>query len=223
MINFIILFSISIAIFIITIFLSSLLYKDKRKFSLFNTFPYECFLLNDNYKINRLKLLFIVPLMLLIGAAISLVAFVEKELYLGLIPVNISLTIFGCASFALLSFLSPKNIKIYLLFFVILFVSSIMGCALNIYTFVLSLHDIYQATLDIKKIICGGIALCLLLFAICLFISTNASKSFKMTRIDKEDGTYDLIRPKKFPLAYFQWFSIILIYLSNLLLFIQVL
>lgn len=220
--NFIILFCISVFSFVlITFFAHLILRKNDNKFSILNTLPCETFLHGNNYKITALKLLYVVPFLLLIFASFNVLTLNEKDIYTGIIPVSIALLIISSISFCLLLFLNPKKIHLYIFFFILLFVCTVMNYFVNVYVGITSFRDLTLSTIDIKKLVLAIISGLLLITYIIVFSKSKALLDFKLTRKEKEDGTVELVRPKYFPLAFFQWAGVISTYLTILIIFLQ--
>lgn len=219
--NFIILYCISIVLTIAILFIGVKFYykSNNKKFSLLSHLPNEL-LVSDNKKIIMFRTIIVAPLLLLISACLCLVFINVLPLYKTQIFLFVGLILLGVVSFGLLYFLTTNNIKLYLMFFVLLIVMGLMSFAITGYLGFISLTDKTLLEIDIKKIIIACISIILFIFNFALIIKTFNGSLFKMDKETSDDGSMEIKRPKRFPLAYLQWVSLGSLYISSLLMFL---
>ena len=221
MTNFISLFALSITFLILLIILGIKRYyiENKQKFSFFKMFPFELFVIKNKLSL-FFKIVFLIPIFLLLAAGINIFLLDIGIMYFTQVCFAFALIVLGAFCFLVLYFIKPDNLKIYLMFFVLLLVSSVMLYAINGVMGIMSIFDKGNLEIDIKKIIVGSISV--LFFVIyCIFIFICIKKPlFNMDKINNEDGTLSYVRPKRFPVAYMQWLSLISLFINTLLLFL---
>lgn len=219
--NFIILYCLSIVLTIVILFIGiKFYYKENNKnFSLFSHLPNEL-LVSDNKKIIIFRSVIAIPLLLLISAVLCLLFINILPLYKTQLFLFVGLIFLGVLSFGLLYFLTTNNIKLYLMFLVLLIVMGLMSFAVTSYLGFVSLTDKTLIELDIKKIIIASISSILFIIDFILIIKTFNGSLFKMDKDNNEEGTIEIKRPKRFPLAYLQWSSLLSLYISSLLTFL---
>ena len=80
----------------------------------------------------------------------------------------------------------------------------------------MSLTDKSLISIDVKKIVVASVSLLISLVFLFMIIKCMRKPLFEMNKVIKDDEVY-YERPKKFLVAYMQWISLGLLYLSTLL------
>lgn len=218
--NFILFFALSITLYIlITIFgLKKYYEKNHNKFSFLNMFPFEFFIIENKFML-FCKIIHLVPLLLLMVAGINLFALNIDNSYVSQVILAYALLVCGTLSFLVLNFIEPKHIKLYLIFFVLLLVSTLVFYAINSFIGISSIFYFKNIELDIKKLVVGIISFSLFITYLIFVIISTKKPLFNMDSVKNDDGTISHVRPKKFNVAYMQWLSILSLFINTLLTF----
>lgn len=215
--NFLFLYSLSILIIIVLTIIGFRFFskEEDRKYSFYNCLPNELFV-SSNKRIIIFRIIYVVPLLLLSFSALCLFFINNNPIYNPQLGLFVLLIFLGCISFILLYFLTTNNIKSYLFFFVLLIVSSLMSLASISFIGFMSLTDKSLISLDVKKIVVASVSLLIFLVFLFMIIKGMRKPLFEMNKVIKDNEVY-YERPKKFLVAYMQWISLGILYLSTLL------
>ena len=165
------------------------------------------------------KIIHLVPLLLLMVAGINLFALNINISYMSQVILAYALLACGTLSFLVLNFIEPKYIKLYLIFFVLLLVSTLVFYAINSFIGISSIFYFKNIELDIKKLVVGIVSLSLFITYLIFVIISTKKPLFNMDSVKNDGGTISHVRPKKFNAAYMQWLSILSLFINTLLTF----
>lgn len=131
---------------------------------------------------------------------------------------------FGLASiaFLFLNLFEVVHVKVHLAIFAGFFALIMLGNVLSVvYAFTINKILTEHGNTSILLFVCAGVSV---LLGLCTLAAVLNPRLMNWARLDKVEGTEDEYkRPKKFPLAYTEWMGFILLFLSEIVLYIQLL